>query len=247
MKHRLEYAFRRSLSRNYVSRRIRKTDPRPVPANPDEIRLFMVARNESLRLPFTLEYYFSRGVDRIFVIDNDSSDDTASIVSSEKNAHLFHTKDQYRRQAYWIDFLLRRYGVGHWCLVVDADEVLIYPFCESISLRQLCSFLDKEHFQTLDCVLLDMYPDTALDGILYTRGTDPLLVAPWFDSGSYVSGMGGPRYIDDQQIIYDGPERLFGGMRKRIFGSRQPLDDYRRTCGVYRYIIESKVLEARRG
>lgn len=216
--HQLEYAVRRSLSRNSVSRRIRKIDSTSVPPNPDEIRLFMVVRNESLRLPFTLEYYFSRGVDRIFVIDNDSSDDTGSIVLSNKNAHLFHTKDKYKHQGYWIDFLLRRYGVGHWCLVVDADEVLVYPFCESIALRQLCSFLDKEHFATLDCVLLDMYPDMPLDAVAYKRGTDPLFVAPWFDRGSYVSGAGGPLFLDEQQIIYEGPERLFGGMRKRIFG-----------------------------
>ena len=235
MKHQLEYALRRSLSRNYVSWRIRKIDSLSVPANPGEIRLFMVVRNESLRLPFTLEYYFSRGVDRIFVIDNDSSDDTASIVLSNKNAHLFHTKDKYRNQGYWIDFLLRRYGIGHWCLVVDADELFVYPFCESIALRQLCSFLDSEHFETLDCVLLDMYPDTPLGGVVYKPGMHPLLVAPWFDRGSYVSGMGGPLYIDDQQIIYDGPERLFGGMRKRIFGcsnaclSKFPLIKFRKS------------------
>jgi Glycosyl transferase family 2 len=197
-----------------------------VPANPDEIRLFMVVRNESLRLPFTLGYYFSRGVDRIFVVDNNSSDDTASIVLSHKNAHLFHTKDKYRRQGYWIDFLLRRYGVGHWCLVVDADELFVYPFCECIALRQLCCFLDKEHFQTLDCVLLDMYPDAPLDGVVYKRGTDPLLVAHWFDRDSYVSGVGGPLYIDDQEILYDGPERLFGGVRKRIFGSNPCLSKF---------------------
>jgi hypothetical protein len=178
----------------------------------------MVVRNESLRLPFTLEYYFSRGVDRIFVIDNDSSDDTGAIVLSHKNAHLFHTKDKYRYQAYWIDFLLRRYGVGHWCLVVDADEVLIYPFCESLSLRRLCSYLDKERYETLDCVLLDMYPDMPLDEAVYKRGTDPLLVAPWFDRGPYAPGMRGPRYFDEQQIIYEGPERLFGGVRQRVFG-----------------------------
>ena len=189
LKHQLEYALRRSLARNYVSWRIMKIDSISVPANPDEIRLFMVVRNESLRLPFTLEYYFSRGVDRIFVIDNDSSHDPAAIVLSHKNAHLFHTKDKYRHQGYWIDFLLRRYGVGHWCLVVDADEVFVYPFCESIALRQLCSFLDSEHFETLDCVLLDMYPDTPLDGVVYKPGMHPLLVAPWFDRGSYISGM----------------------------------------------------------
>jgi hypothetical protein len=39
----------------------------------------MVVRNEALRLPFMLQHYFERGVDRIFVFDNDSTDDTQSI------------------------------------------------------------------------------------------------------------------------------------------------------------------------
>ena len=248
-----KYTVRRCLSRKDASQQISKIDSSPVPGNPQEIRLFMAVRNESLRLPFILEHYFSRGVDRIFVIDNDSSDGTASIVLAKKNAHLFYTKDKYAHQGYWIDLLLRRYGVGHWCLIIDADEVLIYPNYERFTLRHLCSFLDKESSNAMDCVLVDMYPDKSLDAIAYKKGTDPLLVASWFDKDSYTTGMGGPRYLNDENIVYEGPERIFGGMRKRIFGvsaclSKFPLIKFNKSmflCAGAHFIHHARVSDIR--
>jgi hypothetical protein len=213
-----KFAVKRSLARRKAARQISRIDNRNIPLVPGtEIRGFMIVRNESLRLPFILKYYFSLGVDRIFVLDNDSSDDTRSIVLSFENTHLFHTKDIYAHQGTWMDLLLRRYGGGCWCLVVDADEMLIYPDFETVSLRQLCNFLDQESFDALDCVLLDMYPDRPLTEIKYEQGTDPLQIAPWFDRSSYGEGYVGRHYLHDQSIFYEGPSRLFGGVRKRVF------------------------------
>lgn len=107
----------------------------------------MVVRNESLRLPFLLEYYFSQGVDRIFVLDNGSTDGTPEIVLSKKNTHLFHALGPYMRHGEWIDTLLHRYGLGHWCLVVDGDEQLIYPHFEKIKIRQLCEVLSRKRLR----------------------------------------------------------------------------------------------------
>ena len=246
-----KYAAKRWLSRNNASRQIVKIDSNPVPVRPQEIRMFMAVRNESLRLPFVLEYYFAKGVDRTFVIDNGSSDETASIVLSKKNAHLFYTKDTYANQGYWIDVLLRRYGVGHWCLIIDADEVLIYPHYERITLRQLCTFLDQESFNTMDSILLDMYPNIPLNGIAYKKGTDPLLIAPWFDKGSYTSGMSGPEYLHEKDMVYEGPQRLFGGMRKRVFGvnaclSKFPLVKFNKSmflCAGAHYIQHARAAD----
>jgi hypothetical protein len=42
----------------------------------------MIVRNEALRLPFILQHYVERGVERIFVLYNDSTDDTRSIALS---------------------------------------------------------------------------------------------------------------------------------------------------------------------
>jgi hypothetical protein len=182
-----------------------------------EIRAFMIVRNESLRLPFMLSYYFNHGVDRIFVLDNDSSDDTGSIVLAHDKTHLFHTKDIYAHHGSWVDLLLRRYGRGGWCLVVDADEMFTYPDFETVSLRELCHFLDRESFDALDCVLLDMYPDRPLNEIKYEQGADPLQIARWFDEPSYVEDRAGPQYVPEMDILHQGPSRFWGGMRKRVF------------------------------
>ena len=177
----------------------------------------MVVRNESLRLPFMLDYYFKQGVDRIFVLDNDSSDDTRSIVLSHDKTHLFHTKDIYAHHGSWIDLLLRRYGTGCWCLVVDADEMFVYPEYETISLKEWCYFLDHESFDALDCVLLDMYPDRPLSEIEYEQGVNPLQIARWFDESSYIEDRAGPQYVPEMDILHQGPSRFWGGMRKRVF------------------------------
>ena len=214
-----KFTVNRYLVRRMVAQRITRVDDRKIPMHRVEIRGFMVVRNESLRLPFMLKYYFEQGVDRIFVLDNDSDDNTRSIVLSFNNTHLFHTKDIYAHQAGWIDLLLRRYGRDCWCLVVDADEMLIYPDFETVSLRALCNFLDNGCFDALDCVLLDMYPGSALTEIKYERGSNPLRIASWFDRPSYAEGCAGPYYVPQQNILHEGPPRLFGGMRKRVFAA----------------------------
>ena len=164
-----------------------------------------------------LKFYSDLGVDRIFVLDNGSTDNSQLIVLSLIIAHLFCSGDAYAHQAYWIDLLLRRYGTGCWCLVIDADEMFIYPNVENESLRRVCSSLDRRSFNALDCMLLDMYPDRPLNEIKYQPGTNPLITAPFFDPLSSNDGLIIRDYLHDQNLFYEGPPRLTGGVRKRIF------------------------------
>jgi hypothetical protein len=133
--------------------------------------------------------------------------------------------------------LLRRYGDGYWCLVLDADEMIVYPDFEIVSLRELCNFLDRESFDALDCVLLDMYPDRPLSEISYTQGTDPLQIAPWFDKPSYIECGADPLDWHGSNILHLDPLRLFGGMRERVFGvevcvSKVPLVKFRKSIAL---------------
>jgi hypothetical protein len=215
-----KFAAKRSVARHAAARKIKRIDDRNIPLARTEIRAFMIVRNEALRLPFMLQHYFERGVDRIFVLDNDSTDDTRSIALSFDNTHLFHTKDIFAHKGAWVDLLLRRYGDGCWCLVLDADEMIVFPDFEIVSLRELCNFLDRESFDALDCVLLDMYSDRPLSEIIkYTQGTDPLEIASWFDRPSYIELGTGPSDWHVENILHQGP-RLYGGVRERVFGVR---------------------------
>lgn len=107
----------------------------------------MVVRNASLRLPYLFEHNRSRGVDRFFVVDNDSTDGSLAFLKSQPNSHCFHTSDNYRYSMcgiYWIEYLADQYGLDHWCLFVDEDEVVTYPHWEDVGLKEFCEYLDGE-------------------------------------------------------------------------------------------------------
>jgi hypothetical protein len=81
--------------------------------------------------------------------------------------------------------LLRRHGHGNWCLTVDVDEFLIYPFCETRPLRALTDWLDASETRAFSAMLIDMYPKGPILGQSYHEGQNPFEIAQWFDAGNY--------------------------------------------------------------
>lgn len=189
----------------------KRIDKKTIPQKCEsEIRMFMVVRNESLRLPFVLDYYFDLGVDRIIIIDNGSTDNTQKLLLGRSNVHVFYTEDNFKDHGDWIRKLLLKYGIGCWSLVMDADELLIYPYHDQISLRQLVEFLDQENYKTVHCLLLDLYPDKALNDVHYKAGTNPVLIANMFDPISH----------------HCKKVRYYGGVRERVFGVKPCLSKF---------------------
>lgn len=194
---------------------LRPLNERTIPEAPSEIRLFTMARNEALRLPFFLSYYFERGVDRIFLIDNNSTDDTVNIALAHDNVHVFQTGESFKYYYFWMENLLRRYGNNHWCLGVDLDEFFIYPRSEEISIRLLTEYLERKQFSAVYGLMLDMYAGTDLMNVGYESGKHPILYADYFDA----------EYDSEYRELYNekiGRKfrslRFSGGMRKRLFG-----------------------------
>ena len=44
----------------------------------------------------------------------------------------------------WLGWLHWKYGHDHWCLTVDADELLVYPHSDTRDLRALTGWLDDQ-------------------------------------------------------------------------------------------------------
>jgi len=118
--------------------------------------------------------------------------------------------------------------MGHWCIVVDADELLIYPHCEILSLRKLCAFLDQEGYTALDTFLVDIYPGKPLHAVNYTEGSNPLLTASYIDPAPYheLKLPSSKNLLTDQDVLYKGIGRMCGGMRKRVFGIESCLSKF---------------------
>jgi len=146
-----------------------RLDSRAVSDGQGEIRAFMTVRDESLRLPQTLDHYRNLGVATFFITDNGSTDGTTEFLLAQPDCHVFLTRNSYAEARYgleWQHALLDEFGVDHWCLVVDADEWFVYPGYENLSLPKLVVYLQQCGAQGVFAFLLDMYGDIAVDGTI---------------------------------------------------------------------------------
>jgi len=176
----------------------------------EEIRAFATCRNERLRLPAFLKHYRTLGVDRFFIIDNHSTDDTAEYLAGQPDVHLFRTANRYSESEMgtdWLNALLAMFGVGSWCVTVDIDELLAYPGSERASLRVLTRYLDQHNYQALFCMLLDLYPGGSLRECEYEEGANPIDATQYFDAGPYEKG----KFELCPGVL------ISGGMRERVF------------------------------
>jgi glycosyltransferase involved in cell wall biosynthesis len=193
--------------------RLRRLDSRAIAAGAGEVRLFAVMRNEALRLPHFLHHYAKAGVDRLFVVDNGSTDGTTDLLLSTSNAHVFRTEDSYRSAGWgisWLQALLEQYGLERWCVVADADEVFVYPGSETVTISRLCRYLNSEGTSAVYCTLIDMYADKPLAHLQYQAGDDPVEVCPCFEVDTI-------RSLGNHPRDFGYAPSFNGGMRKRVF------------------------------
>ena len=158
-----------------------------LPAKP--VLLFSTMRNERIRLPYFLAYYRRLGIDHFLIVDNGSDDGTREFLAEQPDVSLWSATAGYRQSRYgmdWLMHLLRRHGHGRWCLTVDVDEFLVYPFCETRPLRALTDWLDSAETSSFSAMMLDMYPKGAMHEQPYREGQNPFEIAQYFDSGNYV-------------------------------------------------------------
>lgn len=155
---------------------------------PGDILLFCTLRNEHIRLPFFLKYYREQGVNHFLFVDNDSTDGSGDYLAQQDDVSVWHASASYKKSRFgvdWLNWLQMRYAHGHWCLTVDPDEFLVYPFCDTRPLRALTDWLDASSIKSFAAMLLDMYPKGRIDEQPYRIGQDPLEIANWFDAGNY--------------------------------------------------------------
>ena len=181
----------------------------------DDILLFSTFRNEAVRLPYFLKYYRDLGVNHFIMVDNESDDGGTDYLKDQLDVTLWKAKGSYKRARFgvdWLNHLQRKYAHGHWTLVVDPDEFLVYPFCDTRPLRALTDWLDASSIKSFGAMLVDMYPKGPIDNIPYNPGDDPLDIAPWFDSGNY---------IINRNLAF-GNLWVQGGPRARTFFADEP-------------------------
>src|SRR5439155_5215032 len=193
---------------------LERLDDRPFTIEPHEILGCVTVRDEVDRLPFFLDYYERLGVDRFLVVDNDSRDATRPLLLADPRVHLWRSSMEYRIANFgmaWVDVLLHAYGIGHWSLVVDADEFLYYPDVETRTLHDLCDDLERDRKLVFPTVLLETYPAGPIREAICEPGDNPVEVCPYFDREFF-------HWRGDFASEWSNLESFAGGVKRRVFG-----------------------------
>jgi hypothetical protein len=204
---------------------LKKLDSNPVPENSKEIRVFMCIRNEVLRLPWVLEHHRRIGVDRFLIVDNASTDGSTDYLLSQNDVHCFYTEERYSESRWgltWTNALLNSFGTGHWCLVIDADELFLYPECEAGRIQSFLRDMEASGYQALVALVLDMYSKVPIKEAVYRSGAPFLKTCPYFDGETY-------RVL---RVRQHPPVQVYGGPRERVFWSDRSVQFHSPTMSV---------------
>lgn len=175
--------------------------------NPSNILSFTTIFNGVEYVEWFLTYYRNLGVNHFFFCDNGSTDGTFEYLKDQPDVSLFQNKGSFSASAcgvFWVNHLMRRFGVGHWCMHLDMDEALVFPGQDQgRTLRDFTDYMDANGFQATVGPMIDIFPDFS-DA---ENGDDP------FESSKYID-------IDYIWMKNELPPYYFikGGMRSRLTG-----------------------------
>ncbi len=214
--YRLRWKRRRFLARAWRKRReLTALHDRTAAIQPNHILCLMTVRNEAVRLPFFLAHHRRLGVQQFLIVDNNSDDGTTAYLAAQPDVSLWTTPHSYKSSRFgldWLTWLMMRHAHGHWCLTLDADEALIYPYWETRDLHALTRWLDAQGLASYGTLMLDMYPEGSLAATHYAPGADPFADLTWYDSGNYT--------VQVQPRM--GNLWIQGGVRARCFFGTDP-------------------------
>lgn len=203
---RRRFLFRALRKRRQLSQIVDRTDG----ISKDAVLCFSTVRNEALRLPYFLNHHRNLGVDQFIFVDNASDDGTAEYLLDQPDVSLWHTDASYRLSRFgvdWLTYLQLKFGHGHWCLTLDADELFVYPKMDTHNLSDLGRQLDDTGVQSMGAMMLDLYPRGPVNDQDYQAGQNPIDVLDHFDPYGY--------FVQRQKPM----ENLWlqGGPRARMF------------------------------
>lgn len=182
---------------------------------PGDVLAVATLRNEMAHLPGFLDHYRRLGVAQFLIVDNDSDDGSDLYLADQPDVSLWRCTGSYRDARFGLDWagaLLMRHGHGHWCLTVDADELLIYPHHDTRPLPDLVAHLDRIGQPGMGAVMLDLYPSGPLGTADAPEGAPLTDRLPWFDPGPWRS-----RRVPPKRNLW-----LQGGVRDRVFFAGDP-------------------------
>ena len=191
-------------------------EERTINISSHEILCFLKVRNEMTRLPSVINHHRALGIDRFFIIDNGSEDETLSFLKEQPDVAVFSANQDFKYSSSgmnWICFLMDEFANGRWCLIIDADELFVYPNCESKGIKDLCFFLDERGYGCVAATMIDMYSTKPVCETSYKSGESLINTCQYFDSDNY-------KVFTSKYIPLFA---IYGGPRQRSFWDKSDI------------------------
>jgi len=214
--YRLRWKRRELIWRAVRARRdLRPVADRSAAIRPGDVLVVAVLRNEAAHLPGFLAHYRALGAGHFLIVDNDSTDGSDRLLADQPDVSLWRTGAGYRAARFGMDWamaLLRRHGRGHWCVTVDADELLVYPHHDTRPLPRLVEDLARAGMDGMGAIMLDLVPTGPVGTADAPPGAPLTERLPWFDPGPWRASRMMPR-----RNLW-----VQGGVRDRVFFADRP-------------------------
>lgn len=131
-----------------------------------------------------MDYYRKLGVTKFFFTDNNSDDGSFEYLLAQPDCYVFWTKDSHLQAGagmVWNQYLIQKYVLDNqWYLVIDADELLVYPNCETFLLPTLIDYLNQENYDAVASYVLDMFPKNQQEQLNIQSGDNLIEKSPIF-------------------------------------------------------------------
>lgn len=197
--------------------------PREVPTGPDEVVLVCLVRNGELWVRSFLQHHLGLGVKHVFFLDNGSTDDTLALIRAHDAVSVWRTELPFRRyELAFRRWLVRNFGRDRWTLWCDVDELFDYPFSDVLPLSAFLAYLRSRSFKVVAAQMLDMFSYESFRDLDSRPGDSIKEKYPFYD----LTGLKKRRdvfWIDDDRPHHADLFCTFGGVRERVFGSRNLL------------------------
>ena len=166
---------------SWVERLSESASPSAAPAPTAPVRLYALLGtwNEDDIVYATVRNAFEQGAQRVFVLDDESDDDTCSEAEAAgaevlrfSNEGWYNVGTQMSRYRDVINEQTRLAGAPVWWLIIDADEFVVGP--DGSTVAEFIAGLDPR-VDVVGCRVLDHYPSGEAD---YIPRTNPVAVQP---------------------------------------------------------------------
>ena len=181
--------------------------------NKDIPILISAVKNDLYRVKMQIEHHRKIGINHLVYIDNMSDDGTFEWLL-EQEIDVYRVDDKFSATAKdaWFRQITDIYGYDRWYLILDSDELFVYPGMEDNKINKLTDFAKESNIDTFQTFMIDMYSKDELVGgkseDIPLEKYDIKEENRYFDTDSY--------FINQ---AYEG-DRILGGPRFRVFSDK---------------------------